>query len=166
MSIEEIIYKNALAFPEKIAIISGDVRISYHDLWDRIRQSAAYFISNPKIHKGDRIILSASKSIDFVYNYFGAHLAGLICVPIDPETNATRLARIVDSAKPSLIIGELRNHGDYHVLPFEDVLMGKDVPITFPKDEEISDLLFTTGTTGLPKGVELSYKNQFSAAEN
>jgi len=120
--------------------------------------------------RGDRVIASASKSIEFVYAYFGAHLAGMICVPIDPETNETRLQRIIDVAKPSLIVGELRNHGDHQVIPFEEChqeLENLRIRINeFPKEDDVADLLFTTGTTGLPKGVTLTFANQMAAAEN
>lgn len=166
MTIEEIIYRYSKETPDKTAVISGDLNISYAELWDRIVRSASCFSGNSAIKKGDRIILSASKSVDFIYNYFGAHLAGLICVPIDPETNSTRLQRIVESANPSLIIGELRNRGSYKVQSFSDFEQGDLCEYHFPNENDIADLLFTTGTTGLPKGVCLSFSNQKAAADN
>lgn len=81
MLIEEILYQHSKVIPEKIAIISGEVTVSYGELWDRIKQSAAFFISKG-LQKGDRVIVSADKNIDFIYTYFGAHLCGLICVPL------------------------------------------------------------------------------------
>lgn len=165
MVIEEIIYQHAVTSPEKIAVISGEVTVSYSELWNKIKRAAAYFISKG-LKKEDRVIISASKNIDFIYTYFGAHLCGLICVPIDPETNTTRLKRIVDCAVPSLIIGELRNREGYEVLPFSDIKSDRKSDNVFPQEKDIADLLFTTGTTGLPKGVVLSYLNQLSAANN
>lgn len=165
MVIEEIIYQHSITSPEKIAIIAGEVTVSYRILWDNIKQAAAYFISNG-LQKGDRLVVSASKNINFIYTYFGVHLAGCICVPIDPETNITRLKRIIDCALPSMIIGELRNKGEYEVLSFTEIRSDKDFDVVFPQDKDIADLLFTTGTTGTPKGVILSYFNQLSAANN
>lgn len=165
MVVEEIIYQHAVTSPKKIAIISGEVAVSYTELWNNIKQAATYFISKG-LKKEDRVIISASKNIDFIYTYFGAHLCGLICVPIDPETNAARLKRIVDCAGPSLIIGELRNKEGYEVLPFSDIKSDREFDRVFPQEKDIADLLFTTGTTGLPKGVVLSYLNQLSAADN
>lgn len=165
MVIEEIIYQHSVVSPEKIAVISGETAVSYHVLWNNIKQAAAYFISKG-LKKGERVIVSASKNIDFIYAYFGAHLAGCICVPIDPETNVTRLKRIIDCATPSMIIGELRNKEEYEVLPFTEIRSDKDFDVFFPQGKDIADLLFTTGTTGMPKGVMLSYFNQFSAADN
>jgi long-chain acyl-CoA synthetase len=164
MIIEEIISQNASSHPEKAALICGDITISYSDLWYKICNAAAYFSSLTE--KGDRVILSASKSPDFVYCYFGAHLAGCICVPIDSETNVIRLERIVSQAKPKIILGELRNNVTYKVDAFPVFDNRKHDRVSFPAETDIADLLFTTGTTGLPKGVELSFKNQMAAANN
>ena len=165
MSIEELIYQHVVSFPEKTAVISGDEIVSYADLWKRILRTAAYF-KEQGLNRGERIVLAASKNIDFVYTYLGAHLCGLICVPIDPETNSVRLKRIVESAQPAFIIGDLRNKEGYQITPFANIDSDKEYDVVFPKENDIADLLFTTGTTGLPKGVMLSYKNQLAAAEN
>ena len=168
MTIERLIFEHAQTMPRKTALIQGTVEVSYEQLWKEIEMAASWFCHHAE--RGDRVIASASKSIEFVYAYFGAHLAGMICVPIDPETNETRLQRIIDVAKPSLIVGELRNHGDHQVIPFEEChqeLENSRISINeFPKEDDVADLLFTTGTTGLPKGVTLTFANQMAAAEN
>ena len=165
MTVEEVIYQHSITSPEKIAVISGEETVSYSNLWDNIKQAAAYFTFRG-LHAGDRVIVSASKNIDFIYTYFGAHLCKLICVPIDPETNAVRLKRIIDCAKPSLIIGELSNRGEYKIHPFTEIKSREMCDVTFPWESDIADLLFTTGTTGLPKGVMLSFRNQLAAVNN
>ena len=168
MTIERLIFEHAQTMPRKTALIQGAVEVSYEQLWKEIEMAASWFCHHAE--RGDRVIASASKSIEFVYAYFGAHLAGMICVPIDPETNETRLQRIIDVARPSLIVGELRNHGDYQVIPFEECrqeLENSRISINeLPKEDDVADLLFTTGTTGLPKGVTLTFANQMAAAEN
>ncbi len=168
MTIERLMFEHAQTMPRKTALIQGTVEVSYEQLWKEIEMAASWFCHHAE--RGDRIIVSASKSIEFVYAYFGAHLAEMICVPIDPETNETRLQRIIGVAKPSLILGELRNHGDHQVIPFEEChqeLGYSRISINeFPKEDDVADLLFTTGTTGLPKGVALTYANQMAAAEN
>lgn len=165
MIIEEHIFRHAQVTPEKTAMIAGTTEVSYAQLWRKIKEASSYFCSCG-LKKGDRVVLSASKSIEFIYTYFGAHLAGMICVPIDPETNAVRLQRIVDCAKPSLIVGELHNGGSYEIKAFSEIHSEERCDTVFPKSTDYADILFTTGTTGLPKGVVLSYSNLLAAAEN
>lgn len=165
MIIEEILFRHACNTPEKVAIMAGGAAVPYARLWRKIKESASYFRACG-LKKGDRIVLAASKSIDFIYAYFGIHLAGMVCVPVDPEANAIRLKRIVDCAAPSLMIGELRNGGGYGVKPFSGIHPDKEWAAGFPESTDIADILFTTGTTGLPKGVTLTFGNQMAAADN
>lgn len=164
MTIERLIFEHAQAMPQKTALIQGQTEVSYEQLWKNINNAASWF--KQKANQGDRVIISASKNIEFVYTYFGAHLAGMICVPIDPETNETRLNRIVEVSQPQLIVGELRHHGDLEVIPFGEVSSEMEYRFDSPIESNVADLLFTTGTTGLPKGVALTFANQMAAADN
>lgn len=164
MTIEKLIFQHARLTPHKTALVAGPVEVSYEKLWTEIEKAAAWFSCHAEL--GARVVLSASKNLEFVYTYFGAHMSGMICVPIDPETNETRLKRIVDVANPTLVVGELRNRGECEVVPFSVCNSEKTKPLTFPMEENVADILFTTGTTGLPKGVALTYANQEAAANN
>lgn len=164
MTIERLIFNHSQTMPQKTALIQGQSVVSYEQLWKEINKSASWFKQH--VEQGDRVVISASKNIEFVFAYFGAHLSGMICVPIDPETNETRLKRILEVAQPKLIVGELRNQGGNEVIPFGDVSSEVENEFDFPVELNVADLLFTTGTTGLPKGVALTFANQMAAADN
>ena len=165
-TIEEQIFEHVQSTPDKIALISGEIEVSYGQFWNYCLKAAASIKENYNIQKGDRVILSAAGNIEFAYVYFGVHIAGGICVPIDPDTNQTRFDYIVKSTTPICVIGTLHNV-KMDTIPFEDVINCNDkAEFVSPNKDQIADILFTTGTTGAPKGVALSYLNHAAAARN
>ncbi len=165
-TIEEQILQNAKLFPNKTALIAGETEVTYGELWDRCLRTADVLRSRLELKKGDRVIIAAAGNIEFVYTYFGVHIAGGICVPIDPDTNQTRFDYINESTKPVAVLGMLHKV-DIQPVTFAEVTEGGE-PVEFApaQMDDIADVLFTTGTTGAPKGVALSYKNVAAAAEN
>ncbi len=165
MTIEEQLRANALQTPEKVALIGGDAQVTYGQLWNYCLMTAQKLQQEMGIHKGDRVILAAAGSIEFVYVYFGVHIAGGIAVPIDPDTNQTRFDYIKASTQPKCVIGQLHKVED-ETIGFETVVAteGEQVKYVAPDENDMADILFTTGTTGAPKGVALSYKNHAAAA--
>ena len=99
-TIEEQIFEHVQSTPDKIALISGEIEVSYGQFWNYCLKAAASIKENYNLQKGDRVILSAAGNIEFAYVYFGVHIAGGICVPIDPDTNQTRFDYIVKSTTP------------------------------------------------------------------
>lgn len=166
--VESLISDHAIITPDKTAIIDekGN-RITYAELWKNILQ-ANDSLRQLGVKRGDRIVLAASKSVEFIYLYFGAHLDGIITVPVDPEVNALRLERIVNLTEPVLIAGDLRNSEAIEVKSFKDILdiNHESLSYNLPLPQDKADILFTTGTTGVPKGVVLSNQNEAQASEN
>mgnify|MGYP002855209963 CR=1 FL=1 len=166
ITIEEQILQNAKLFPAKTALIAGETTVTYGELWDRCLRTAEVLRSRLALKKGDRVIIAAAGNIEFVYTYFGVHIAGGICVPIDPDTNQTRFDYIYESTKPIAVLGVLHKV-DRKPVSFAEITTGGE-PVAFEPSQmgDVADVLFTTGTTGAPKGVALSYKNVAAAAEN
>lgn len=162
------IFKTAELFPHKQAIVCGDRIITYHQLTEKIR-SAAMVLKQQAVQKEDRVILAASKTPSFVFGYFATHLLGAVAVPVDPEITEANLcyisnhinAKAAFTARPfenSPIKTQSIDHLDSELSLIEDNV--------HPSLEDISDILFTTGTTGQKKGVVLTHRNTLCAATN
>lgn len=159
-------YKNSLKFPDKIAVICDGKQISYAELWQNILRTAC-FLSVSGLRQGDYIALSARKEVEFLYVYFASHCLGVVNVVVDAEANSTKLAYIMDLLKPKVVFGF--QYLSICSLDYASLDLSVDhkwpAPVNLSQ-EGIADVLFTTGTTGLPKGVQLSHYNIFSAVCN
>jgi len=168
MTIEEQIRQNSIRRPHHIALITPGEQVTYAQLWERCLLAATQVRQKYGLQKGDRIILAASAHANFIYTYFGIHLAGGICVPIDPDTNETRFNLILQSTKPVCTMGILHKVTGTKTVPLCEVSAPCDSvdPYEQASPEQIADILFTTGTTGAPKGVALNHRNLAAAALN
>lgn len=107
---------------------------------------AAACLQSSGLEKGDCILLSALKDVEFVYLYFAAHLLGLVNVIVDPTSNEERKKYIIETVRPKRIFG-LKGGIGYS----EVSLVGKPADIGLLSAQDIADIMFTTGTTGKPK---------------
>lgn len=151
------IWGHANATPNKLAVIFGDERVSYKELADQIC-SAAAFIQSKGLKHGDTLAIKAQKGLKFIYAYFGAQLLGVINVVLDPEANAKRLDYITALTKPKLMLEDKDIQLEMGAIPSGDFA---DL-----SQDDVADIVFTTGTTGAAKGVLLTHFNIFSSADN
>lgn len=161
------VMENTEKYSSKAAVIMNGYEVSYGQLGINIRK-AATVLNNLGAKAGDRIILSAHKDVEYIYLYFGAHILGVTNVIVDAESNEERLRYIESKVEPICCFGY--QSSQYPSKKFEDLNLDNAEEYSGSVDNlsesDIAEILFTTGTTGAPKGVCLSYYNIFSSASN
>src|SRR5262249_34702933 len=142
------------------------LRLTFSMLMNAVTRGALR-LREAGVRPGDRVLLHLDRSAGFAAAYFAVHAAGAVCViaPSDAPAMAAVAAARTEAALaltagpsgwdgPSLSVEELCGAG-----PERGAL-----PTLSPEDT--ADILYTTGTTGEPKGVVLSHANVASAARN
>ena len=102
ISLVGILHERSRAEPQRVAVASASVTLSWAELSRRVRAAAA-LLARQGVVPGDRVILAASSSPAFVCGYFAVHHLGAIALPVDPKIPSARLADIAERTSPRSI---------------------------------------------------------------
>ena len=87
LSLASVLAESARRTPDRLAVVQGDLRVGYADLWRQARQHATA-LQGQGIGPGDRVALLAPNVADFVRAYYGILAAGAVVVPVPTLLNA------------------------------------------------------------------------------
>jgi amino acid adenylation domain-containing protein len=147
--------------PERIALVDERAHLTYGQVRDRAGRIAAD-LAAAGVGADDPVLLCAERSVDPVCGIVAIALAGGTYTPIDPGEPRERLERILHTADPVAAVVDAagRDAVGGAVAALVDVAAPEAAePLGARGPSELCYLLYTSGSTGVPKGVEVTHRN-------
>lgn len=182
-TLANLFYENAKLTPNKEAIWCDGKMVSYREMAELVSRYSNLLLSLKAAH-GDRIAIPMNNSIESVALFFSAADLGLCVVPLNPSLpfDAVKTAVVAGDVKHiiarKIFFSECKKNGGINIpgfsicldqdypgtIPFDKI---KEMPATRPElDYDVGDnesliLTMTSGSTGMPKPIDMSQKNKY-----
>ncbi|BCJ85477.1 class I adenylate-forming enzyme family protein [Effusibacillus dendaii] len=185
----ETLKNSARRFPDKIALVHGDQRITYAELQQQVYNMAYQLIHQYGVQKGDRVALLLMNGIPFVVGLYAALQIGAIAVPLNTKLKTQELEYMLQNSGAKLLITNeewwpnvlpiidqipaerifvTSEHPPQGALPYSQ-LVAENAPFLVEEalhEHDPALIMYTSGTTGRPKGAVNTHFNLIHSAIN
>ncbi|MER6999328.1 amino acid adenylation domain-containing protein [Streptomyces sp. NPDC000410] len=157
-------------WPDEIAVVHGDTRLTYRELNERANRLAHYLRSVVQLRPSDLVGLVLDKSEQVIIAILAVWKAGAAYVPIDPGYPDERVAFMLEDTRARLVVAN-RTHGErlrrlpcaaeLHVVDIDRLPKGyrsAENPVTPATAADLAYAIYTSGTTGKPKAVLVPHR--------
>jgi long-chain acyl-CoA synthetase len=174
----EVLEQAAQRHPQKKAIIAKDGELTFSTLNQRVHALAAH-LQTEGIRQGDRVGIFLPNATAIPLSYYATQKVGAVTVVLDARLRGKELQGVLKDADLKLLIIHAQLYAEVHEIfkpiesvpvwlvggagdrSFENRFSAPSVPVSVPRLNPDDDalILYTSGTTGEPKGVVLTYQN-------
>lgn len=184
MNWEKMLDRQAVKYQNKLALIYQDKKFTYRELNAAINQMGNY-LRGLGVKKGDRVCLYLTNTWEHVVAHFGVMKIGAVVIPLNVMYKPYEIKYVFDDAHPAAIITTAELYPN--ILEVKEACGVKNIIITgddvkeelsfsnifneseklaestiIDEREDIAFILYTSGTTGTPKGAMMTYHNVFT----
>ncbi len=161
------------ADPTRLALVGPSASLSYEEL-DAAADAAAAAFREMGVSPGDRVAASLANDVDIVVSFHGAMRLGAVWVGVNRALAAAEKESLLDAATPTIFLADPDNaaahEARWRVVRVDPANPQSDWPaalaaaagaarLAAPDPDDPAAIAFTSGTTGLPKGIVHSQRN-------
>lgn len=166
-TVADLLRRRAAVDPDSVAlVVDGGATLTMGE-WDFRSDAAAGGLTARGIRAGDRVALlfDNARWTEFAVSYAAVHKAGATAVPLGPRFAGPELASVLDHCGATALVAppDLVPPGQVSppvIDPADLSVGGAHERVSVPLDAtDIADILYTSGTTGRPKGVSCTHEN-------
>ena len=192
MTIGELVDRVASRNPHKVYLYYQNYQVTYQELLQDTLRTAGLF-HDLGVRRGDRVCLLLPNGREFLYSWMGLSRLGAICVPINTAFKEAEAAYIIDNAEAKVLLShhtlrEVAQEAALRCPSLDETLIVSEGGETYPgwrdfwpllraaspfeplgtdevQPEDVSMLVYTSGTTGNPKGVMITHQMYIAAGQ-